>query len=97
MMPETRTDGGAAMATETPFQVREGMHAPAVRRVTPPEVPIIDFGALYLHSSNLSLTTAGLRPAPSRGTRAERTMRARRRGDGPLSRPVARPSKSDAL
>ena len=35
------------MATETPFQVRGGMHAPAVRRVTPAEVPIVDFGALY--------------------------------------------------
>ena len=35
------------MATETPFQVREGMHVPAVRRVSAAEVPIVDFGALY--------------------------------------------------
>ena len=35
------------MDTGTPFQVREGMHAPAVRRASLAEVPIIDFGALY--------------------------------------------------
>ena len=36
-------------------------------------------------------------PAPSRGTRAERTMRGRRIRGGPQSRPVASPSKTDSL
>lgn len=35
------------MESGTPFQVREGMHAAAVRRVAPAEVPIVDFGALF--------------------------------------------------
>ena len=35
------------MTIGTPFQVREGMHAPAVRRASAAEVPIVDFGALY--------------------------------------------------
>ena len=49
-------------------------------------------------SSHLSLTAAGLRPAPPRraATRAGARDVRRIRG-GPLSRPVARPSKSDAL
>ena len=31
----------------TPFQIGTGMHEPAVRRASPADVPIVDFGALY--------------------------------------------------
>ena len=35
------------MATGIPFQIRKGMHEPAVRRASRAEVPIVDFGALF--------------------------------------------------
>ena len=46
------------METRTPFQIREGMHAPAVRRASLAEVPIVDFGALYSPSPTERRTMA---------------------------------------
>jgi len=38
------------MQLETPFQVRDGIHARQIRKLAPDDIPLIDFGAIYAPS-----------------------------------------------
>ena len=72
--------------------VLRGERSPApsglLAQLPPAGSPLGRFRLCRTRPSPLSLTTAGLQPAPPRG---------RRRSGGPRSRPVASPSRTDSL